>query len=381
MHRQRLRQSTATVILAACLFALAASSPAFAQSGTWALTGSLHTARESHTATLLPNGNVVVAGGSSNNLAIASTEVYSPTTHSWSVKGSMNVARASAQARLLVNGSVLVAGGCTGGCLSAVTTSAELFNPTAGSWTQTGSLNRPRVYFGMVTLPSGRILAAGGCTSLNANGCATVTASAEIYNPATGQWSPTGSMAVARGNLSLTLLANGMVLAAGGSTAAADALGSSELYNPATGKWVLTGKMNIPRSEHTATLLGNGMVLAAGGENVNGVTFARAELYSPATGKWVLTGSMKVGRLEHTAVLLPNGNVLVSGGSKQSLTGQTVLASAEIYNPSTGLWSATGSLKNARTSHTSTLLASGLVLDAAGSSATDELISAEIYTP
>jgi N-acetylneuraminic acid mutarotase len=381
MNRERLRKSAGTVILLACLFVLTTSTVALAQSGTWALTGSLHTARESHTATLLTNGSVVVAGGSSNNMAVASTEVYSPTTHAWSVKGNMNVARASAQARLLVNGRVLVAGGCTGNCLSAVTRSTELYNPTTGSWSTTGSLNRPRVYFGAVTLPNGMILAAGGCTALNSNGCGTATASAEIYNPATGTWTVTGSMAVARGNLSLTLLPNGKVLAAGGSTAAADALGSSELYDPATGKWTLTGKMNIPRSEHTATLLGNGMVLAAGGENVNGVTFAQAELYSPALGKWVLTGSMKAGRLEHTAVLLPNGNLLVSGGTKQTLTGQTVLASAELYNPLTGLWASTGSLKNARSSHTSTLLASGLVLDAAGSGPTDELISAELYTP
>lgn len=380
MNRERPRKSPNSLLML-CLITLFMTTVASAQSGTWALTGSLHTARESHTAALLTNGNVLVAGGSSNNISVASTEVYSPTTHAWSVKENMNVARASAQVRLLANGRVLVAGGCTGNCLSAVTRSAELYNPTTGTWATTGSMNRPRVYFGAVTLPNGMILVAGGCTSLNSNGCATVTASAEIYNPSTGMWTATGSMTVARGNLSLTLLPNGKVLAAGGSTAAADALGSSELYNPATRTWTVTGKMNIPRSEHTATLLGNGMVLAAGGENVNGVTFAQAELYSPALGKWVLTGPMKVGRLEHTAVLLASGKVLVSGGTKQTLTSQTVLSSAELYNPVTGLWASTGSLKNSRSSHTSTLLASGLVLDAAGSGPTDELISAELYTP
>jgi hypothetical protein len=127
--------------------------------------------------------------------------------------------------------------------------------------------------------------------------------------------------------------------------------------------------------------LASGNVLAIGGEDVNGISTARTELYNPATGRWTLTGNLHTGRVEHTSALLMNGKVLVSGGMYVTQSSQTVLASAELYNPSTGVWTQTGSLQNARTGHTATLLHSGMVLDASGSGVTDDLVSAELYTP
>ncbi len=359
---------------------IAGHTTAFA-SGTWSLTGSMHTARDGHTATLLGNGNVVVAGGESSNLAVVSSEVYSPTTRAWAATGPLNVARANAQAVLLPRGAVLIAGGCVANCQGATTASAEIYNSTTRTWTRTGSMTRARAYFGAVMLAGGKVLVTGGCTGLNANGCATVTATAEIYDPATGKWTATGPMHVARGSLTATVLLNGKVLVAGGSTAAGDALSSAEFYNPATGLWTVTGRMNVARDEHTATLLANGNVLVAGGENVSGVTTNRTELFSPTTGKWTFTGNLNNSRLEHTATRLTNGKVLVSGGSNVNPTTTTVLSSAELYDPATGIWTRTGFLHNARTGHTATLLISGTVLDAAGSGPTDELISAEIYAP
>jgi N-acetylneuraminic acid mutarotase len=358
-----------------------AINPAAFAAGTWSFTGSLHTARDGHTATLLSNGNVVVAGGESNNLAISSTEVYSPTTHAWSVTDNLNVARANAQALRLANGLVLTAGGCVSNCQGSVTSTAELYNSTTRVWSITGAMTRPRTFFGAVMISGGRVLVMGGCTVLNANGCGSATATAEIYNPATGKWTATGSMRVARNAFPATVLPNGKVLVAGGSSAAGDSLSSSELYNPATGTWTLTGRMNVARSDHTAILLATGNVLVAGGENISGTSTVKAELFNPLTGKWTLTGNLNVSRVEHTAALLSNGKVLVSGGMNVTLTTTTVLSSAELYDPVARTWSRTGFLHNARAGHTSTLLHSGVVLDAAGSGPTDELISAETYTP
>jgi N-acetylneuraminic acid mutarotase len=240
-----------------------------------------------------------------------------------------------------------------------------------------------RVYFGMAMQagPAGRVLVAGGCTGQNSNGCSGVTAKAEYYTPSTGKWAALPPMNVARGNLTATLLPNGQILVAGGINAAGNPIVSSELFNPATGKWTLTGAMNVARDEHTAVLLSTGNVLVAGGENAAGVTTARTELYNPSTGKWSLSGNLNVSRLEHRATMLMNGNVLVAGGANVNATRTTVLASAEIYNPSSGVWSKTGSLNNARVGHSATLLVSGKVLAVSGSGPNNDLVSCEIYTP
>jgi N-acetylneuraminic acid mutarotase len=353
----------------------------FASSGTWTTTASLHTARDGHTATLLSNGNVVVAGGENNNATVASSEVYSPTTGSWTTSGNLNTARANAGAVLLLTGQVLVAGGCISNCLGSTTATAELYNSTAGTWSSTGSMAKARTYFGMVMLSSGKILAAGGCTGLNSNGCSGVTSKAELYDPTTGAWSSTGSMKTARGSFSLTLLPSGKVLAAGGINGSNNPIAKAELYDPTTGTWTATGNLVTARDEHTAILLATGNVLMAGGEDTNSISTANAELYNPSTGTFTATGSMVTGRLEHTAVLLMNGKVLFSGGTKVTSTTTTVLSSSELYDPTAGTFASTGKLSSARTGHTSTLLTSGLVLDASGSGSNNDLKSAELYTP
>ena len=362
----------------ACITALVlASSLSFAS---WTQTGSMHSARASHTATLLANGYVLAAGGTSNNGALASSELYNPGSGTWSYTGNMNVGRVSAQAVLLGNGTVLVMGGCVNNdCLSSTTKSAEIYNPANGTWTLTGSMGKGRAEFIATLLPNGKVLVAGGCTAYNTNGCTSVTAAAEIYNPATGLFSSAGSMRAARMAMTVTLLPTGKVLISGGQTAASDALGSSELYDPVAKTFSLTGKLITPRSGHTATLLSNGLVLMAGGENINGVSIAKAELYNPATGTFASTGNMPATRQEHTAALLTNGYVLISGGNRVTLSQTTVLASCVLYNPGTGMWTTAASLKSARVDHTSTVLANGKVLDAAGENANNELISSELY--
>jgi hypothetical protein len=137
---------------------------------------------------------------------------------------------------------------------------------------------------------------------------------------------------------------------------------SAELYDPASGKWTATGSLNIGRNSHAATLLQNGMVLVAGGYATTGAT-SSAELYDPATGTWTLTGSLVTARSQHSATLLPNGQVLAVSGLKDS---PSPLTSTELYNPAIGTWSNTGSLNQGRRLHTATLLPDGSVLAAGG---------------
>jgi hypothetical protein len=191
--------------------------------GTWTLTGSLNTARGFHTATLLPNDMVLVAGGFGVSSDLASAEVYDPASGTWAATGSLNTVREAHTATLLPNGKVLVAAGFDG---VAQSSSAELYDPASGTWTATGSLN-------------------------------------------TARWVHTA-----------TLLPNGMALVAGGQGSGFNTIDSAELYDPASGIWTTTGNLNAARYDHTATLLANGMVLVAGGfDNIN--TLASAELYTP----------------------------------------------------------------------------------------------------
>ena len=363
--------------------------PAFAaSSGTWTTTGSLTTTRVGHTMTQLADGRVLIAGGD-NYYANTSAEVYTPTAGTWGATGNLNANHDQGAAVLLANGQVLIAGNFDP--YFGDGTSAELYNPATGAWSLTGSMATGRANFGLVRLPDGRVLAVGGGDS----GLGFVS-SAEIYNPATGVWSPTGSLHVARGYFELVVLPNGNVLAAGGdsfnySTGIETVLTSAEIYHPATGNWTYTGSMHTPRTNFTSTLLTNGKVLVAGGSSNSaqgGAAVAGAELYNPATGTWSVTGSLASARMNHTATLLSNGNVLVAGGYHVITTLPYVAtsASAELYNPTTGKWTGTGNLNTARYAATAALLANHTVLLAGGQYVNSngngiELASAEIYIP
>ena len=374
MMRKALGVLTATALAVAGF--MVAAGPAQATNGTpgtWSSTGSMSTARLFHTATLLPNGEVLVAGGFTtaglSSAELASAELYNPTTGDWSSTGSMSSARDIPTATLLPDGEVLVAGGFNR--IDGVLASAELYNPATGSWSSTGSMSIPRWLNTATLLPDGEVLVAGGQNSTGD------LSSAEIYDPATGTWSGTGSMSTPRETFTATLLPNGEVLAAAGFSRTG-LVASAELYNPATGAWSDTGSMSTARSEHTATLLPDGQVLVAGGGLSFSGMLASAELYNPATGTWSGTGSMSAQRVSHTATLLTNGEVLVAGG----LTFTGFSTSAELYNRGAGAWSGTGSMNTGRGSHTATLLPDGEVLVAGGQlSGIGALASAELYTP
>jgi WD40 repeat protein len=345
--------------------------PCAGQSGTWTATGSLNTAREYHTATLLPDGKVLVAGGyDGNGFMLASAELYHPASGTWGATGSLHTERDFHTATLLPNGKVLVAGGFT--FTSGFIASAELYDPATGTWTATGSLATAHYLHTATLLPNGKVLVAGGADSSG------FLASAELYDPATGTWTATGTLATPRYFHTATLLPNGKVLVAGGYDAGG-ALASAELYDPASGTWTATGTLATPRYLHTATLLPNGKVLVAGGLDSNYITIASAELYDPASGTWTATGSLSTVRYGQTATLLPNGEVLVVGGVAHA----GPLARAELYDPANGTWTATGSLITARCCTPSAiLLPNGKVLVAGGFGRNSALLaSAELYTP
>ena len=377
----RITNSPISIIFLAVAFMVTTNAAVFAASGSWAPTGAMRSARDGHTATLLANGKVLVAGGTNNGVALTSAELYNLMAGTWASTGSMHVARSQARAVLLPNGSALIVGGCVNDCLSATTSSAELYNPTAGTFAATGSMVQARAEFGITLLANGQVLVAGGCTAYDANGCLAVTNKAEIYNPATGTWKATGALRGARHAMTATRLASGKVLVAGGATASMDALNSTEIYDPIAKTWTLGAKMLQARSDYASIMLGSGKVLFTGGENINGVSINKAELYNTSSGTFTATGNMTATREEHCAVLLANGNVLVSGGNKKTLTTQTPLASAELYNPATGAWTATDSMSTARSGHSSTVLHNGHVLNTGGSDAVNELNNAELYTP
>ena len=321
--------------------------------------GAMNAARSYHTATLLPNGLVLVAGGyNSYGEPTNSAELYNPTNGTWTNTGSLNNARAWHTATLLPNGFVLVAGGENA---NGSLVNAELYNPTNGTWTNTGSLNTAREGHTATLLPNGLVMAAGGLDwayELN-----NVLASTEVYNPATGTWTNAGSLNTARQNHTATLLPNGLLLAAGGANASGVALASAELYSLASNAWTSAHSMANARIYHTATLLANGLVLATGGLGTSGPALASAELYNPTANNWNSTLPLNTARYLHTATLQPTGVVLVQGGDSSSLG---ILATGEVYNPSMAEWTWTCSVHTNRCGHTATVLPDGSVLFAGG---------------
>ncbi len=316
--------------------------------GVWSATGALvTTSRLHHKATLLPNGNVLVAGGWDGWNTLATAELYDPATEVWTQTDPMSIGRYEHTLTLLTNGLVLVAGGVPTalGTTNSGLASAELYNPTTGTWTTTGSMTTNRWRHQATLLFNGKVLVAGGVAGALIGGAR--LSSAEIYDPESGTWTPTGDMTTNRAGFTATLLLNGQVLAAGGRSP--QMLSTAELYDPAAGTWRATGALNGPRAFHRATLLPDGQVLVAGGyASPDGYSLNTAELYDPATGRWSNTGPMNQEREDFTATLLADGKVLIAAGQYYLPPPDDyfiTLSSAELYDSARGPISLVDSIK------------------------------------
>jgi len=376
-----------------------AATPAPALSPGFAWTGSLHSTVDGplrETATLLADGRVLVTAGCST-----AAELYDPATGTFTPTGSLAEVRGGKTATLLADGHVLIAGGynCADAAHAGLWASAELYDPATGTFSPTGSMSVPREFHTTTLLPDGQVLITGGITGASPVGAlsvvlasyrtvetsSSVLRTAELYDPATGTFSPTGSMSTIRDDHTATLLQDGRVLVVGGGGEGYASQTSAELYDPATGSFSRTGSLKTGRWLHTATLLSDGRVLVAGGRSPKDSTYASAELYNPRTGKFTSTGSMKASRQQQTATLLPDGHVLIAGGLQQGASSWDVLSSTELYDPGTGAFSPAGSMGDARGDGTATLLVDGRVLIAGGTGIGTKglvgLTSAVLYQP
>lgn len=321
-------------------------------------------------AIMLNNGKILTVGGNdwSNGGSLATCEILNTGYQNVATASTITGVRYLHASSLLPNGKVLVTGGYNG---TGSITSAQLYNPITDSWSSTSALSVSRYLHTSNLLPTGKVLVAGGYNT--SSGPLT---SCVLYDPSSGNWSTAASLGAARYGHTTTMLADGTALVACGYNGSSY-LATAATYSASSNSWTATSNnVGTARRYHTSVLLNNGKVLVAGG--YNGSVLTSAQLYDPSTNSWSATGSLNTARYLHTAILLPNGMVLVAGGHG---TSTTILSSAELYDPTTGNWSSAASLANARYTHKATLLATGDVVVSGGSSGSAALDSTEVYDP
>jgi hypothetical protein len=321
----------------------------------------LNTSRRVHTLTVLADGRVLAAGGVHGNPAdkpfvTATAEIYDPATGAWTDTGSMHLSRSNHSATLLPDGRVLVAGGATDQPplpMEVVTNTAEIYDPATGMWTQAAPMIFARATFSAVLLPDGQVMVVSG--AIETGGDLAGLTFCESYDPATGTWTfldPIGTgvpleTGKPRVNAIAVGLDDGSVLVVGGHQGgpmnrsfSPFSMSSVERFDSTTKKWAPTGSMRIPRDEHRVVKLDSGQVLAIGGLEYGGhdAGYQNSEIYDPATGQWGPLIGLSIGRAKFGAVKLADGRVLIAGGAAvlaaASPTGHHVLITdTDVFTP------------------------------------------------
>src|ERR1700682_2434870 len=321
--------------------------------GSWSTAGSMSTSRGGHSATLLPSGKVLIAGGNTGGFVsagLASTELFDPATNTWSAAAPMNRPHAGHTATLLKSGKVLVvAGRSTGGDSNA----AELYDPVTNSWSSAGSIAGARTSHAALRPRNGKVRVWGGFGPAGAN------PPAELYDPATNGWSVVPGTSAHFINVAI-VLEDGRVLALG------DIQNSNfqfaGILDPDSG--VVTNAARPAISMARAVLLNSGKVLAY--QNYAPGDKRATELYDPRTNTWSLISRMSIA-LFGPGIVLRDGRVLVTGSAKIDEPGcGTGCPNAELFDPLAGKWTLTKPMSNDRGEQTMTLLADGRVLVAGG---------------
>jgi hypothetical protein len=343
-------------------------------------TASMVTHRAAHTATLLPDGRVLVVGGELTNRSMLDTvEVFDPSTETWIDGPPLSEPRSNHAAIALPSGAVLVVGGGISAPIGqpsgvgAIAT-ALLFDPVTGAFHETAPMKEARGHFQAVLLPTGRVLVVGGgagnLLGLECNGVpdcgplADPLATAEIYDPASESWTQAAPMAHPRYSFSLTLLSDGRVLAVGGVDGSAG-YKNSEVYDPEADAWTPGPNLAGPfREHHTALRLPSGKVMVAGGKNPGITPLESVEMFDPAGPAFSLVAEMPGPRTIPALVLLPSGRALRVGGYDQIAGG--AVDEAAIYDEPTDAWEAIAPMHRGRSTQSTTVLSDGRVLVAGG---------------
>jgi len=362
----------------------------------------LTTGRYYHTATTLPDGKVLVAGGNRPSgqgfVFLSAAELYDPATDTWTSAGTLAPALAYHAATLLPSGKVLLIGGCE----PTEAAPPQVYDPATNAWSYAGTtVPLPRLFPTATLLADGRVLVVGGRYGSGGPSLK----SAALFDPAMNTWSPVPDMSRERIAHTATLLPSGKVLVTGGldaQSAQNARIATAELYDPVTNTWSSAGTLAHARDSHSATLLSDQTVLVAGGTGPIQRSFgtvtgylSSAEIYAPDSNTWTSTsasdceeqfedetppapGCLANPRTGHTATLLGDGTVLAAGGINLDRDG-----SAEIYHAGSRTWSGAGAMSTPRELHTATLLKDGRALIVGGWNmyGVGTLASAEIYVP
>ena len=310
------------------------------------------TARFSLTATLLPNGTILLAGGRDDRgMPLASAEIYDPITGSFADAGAMTTTRFQHTATLLPNGKVLFVGGNS--TFDKVLQTMELYDPATGVFTATDAMASERTSHTATVLRDGKVFIAGGNDSSKDYSMP----SFEVYDPEKEQFSQTGDLAIPRSVHTATLLLDGTVLIAGG-WATQEPPAFEERYDPSTGDLTPAGALSGTHWLGTATLLPNGQVLVAAGFDQSDDPSSAAELYRPDSNDFIPIQGMTTARAFTSASLLPDGRVLIAGGEQVPVNDPSFMGTAEIYDPGTMTFS-TQAMAGVISKHTATLLPTG----------------------